>query len=128
MNQTKKRIEDDDEPKLKDWVKFLLVAGIPLWIILFFWISGSIDIKREERERANRPKVTWKELMTPEEIHEKGLDRLNDEPSTYKAPADIHERIQSVLKEGSREDRLINELSDVDYHDVLDYLGGPEGF
>ena len=119
---------DEDEPKLKDWVKFLLVAGIPLWLILFFWISGSIDIRREERERASRPSLTWEDVMTPEELHKCGLDRTLDDTSSYVPPADIHERMQSVLKKGSREDDLINELSDVDYHEVLDYLGGPEGF
>lgn len=36
--------------------------------------------------------------------------------------------MDEAIKEGAIDNFLINKLSEVDYHDILDYMGGPEGF
>lgn len=112
----------------KDKLIAVAILGIPLWLTIILSVIGDIDA-RKTRERLNsRPKTTWYEVLTPEERHKFGLDRMPGESkSTYTPPPDIKERFQKALREGSRENELIEKFSRGDYKDFYDYYDGAEG-
>ena len=99
-------------------------------MILTVVIVTAISDAQERKAKANRPPMRpWAEIMTPEELHMTGLDKpilSEDTPQIdpEKAAKNFHEFIQN----GGNADPLVDQLEQVDYHDVLDQMGGPEGF
>lgn len=99
-------------------------------MILVVILVIAISDAQERKAKANRPPMRpWTEVMTPEELHMMGLDKpilSGDTPhiDPEQAAKNFHEFIQN---EGNV-DPLVDQLEQVDYHDVLDQMGGPEGF
>jgi len=99
-------------------------------MILTVVIVTAVTDAQEKKAKANRPpRRPWTEVMTPEELHMTGLDKpilSGDMPQIdpEKAAKNFHEFIQN----GGNADPLVDQLEQVDYHDVLDQMGGPEGF
>lgn len=99
-------------------------------MILAVVIVTAVTDAQEKKAKANRPpRRPWTEVMTPEELHMTGLDKpilSGDMPQIdpEKAAKNFHEFIQN----GGNADPLVDQLEQVDYHDVLDQMGGPEGF
>ena len=99
-------------------------------MILTVVIVTAVTDAQEKKAKANRPpRRPWTEVMTPEELHNTGLDKpilSGDMPQIdpEKAAKNFHEFIQN----GGNADPLVDQLEQVDYHDVLDQMGGPEGF
>ena len=99
-------------------------------MILTVVIVTAVTDAQEKKAKANRPpRRPWTEVMTPEELHMTGLDKpilSGDMPQIdpEKAAKSFHEFIQN----GGNADPLVDQLEQVDYHDVLDQMGGPEGF
>ena len=99
-------------------------------MILTVVIVTAVTDAQEKKAKANRPPMRpWAEIMTPEELHMTGLDKpilSGDMPQIdpEKAAKNFHEFIQN----GGNADPLVDQLEQVDYHDVLDQMGGPEGF
>ena len=105
----------------------LFVIGIPLLLTIILSIVGDIDQKRTQERLSNKPQTTWYDVMTPEERHRYGLDRMPAGDASYTPASDASERFQRVLKEGNKENQLIDKLSSGDYKDYYDYYDGPEG-
>ena len=99
-------------------------------MILAVVIVTVVSDAQERKAKARRPPLRpWTEVMTPEELHMTGLDRPilsgdNPQIDPEKAAKDFHEFIQK----GGNADPLVDPLEQVDYHDLLDQMGGPEGF
>ena len=99
-------------------------------LILAVVIVMAVSDAQEKKAKANRPPMRpWTEVMTPEELHMTGLDKpilSGDTPhiDPEQAAKNFHEFIQN----GGNADPLVDQLEQVDYHDVLDQMGGPEGF
>lgn len=102
-------------------------VGIMILVVI---LVIAISDAQERKAKANRPPMRpWTEVMTPEELHMMGLDKpilSGDTPhiDPEQAAKNFHEFIQN---EGNV-DPLVDQLEQVDYHDVLDQMGGPEGF
>ena len=98
--------------------------------ILAAIIMIAVSDAQEKKAKTNRPPMRpWAEIMTPEELHMTGLDKpilSGDMPQIdpETAAKNFHEFIQN----GGNADPLVDQLEQVDYHDVLDQMGGPEGF
>lgn len=121
----KTRKPDNDFKAKAFWILFL---SFPVVLALVLRIADSVSQERQRREWENRqPGKSYYELMTPEERHRLGLDRLQRDQPVFIPPADARERIHKVLLEGSEENRLIEKLSKEDYKDFYDYYDGPEG-
>ena len=122
----------NNTPQSKPWYK---KSSTWAWIvtgasILALFIIMAVDEAAERKAKANRPPMRpWTEVMTPEELHMTGLDKpilSGDTPhiDPEQAAKNFHEFIQN----GGNADPLVDQLEQVDYHDVLDQMGGPEGF
>ena len=105
-------------------------AVLTIALLLFTIVFVSIDIRRDERQQAaNRAsRRNYRNELSIEEQRRMGMIPRTRDTITYTPPADIHERMDEAMKEGAIDNFLINKLSEVDYHDILDYMGGPEGF
>lgn len=104
-----------------------ITAGV---MILAVVIVTAVSDVQERKAKANRqPLRPWTEVMSPEELHMTGLDKpiLSGETPKIdpeKAAKNFHEFIQN----GGNADPLVDQLEQVDYHDILDQMGGQEGF
>lgn len=120
--------DDQDRPmNLKEKAIIGLIIGIPLWLTIILSIIGNVDEKRTREKLSKRPQKTWYEILTPEERHKYGFDRMPAEDVTFTPRPDASERFQRALREGSKENKMIDKLSTGDYKDYYDYHDGPEG-
>lgn len=89
----------------------------------------AIDSVEEKRAKA-RPKDnrTWYDVMTPEERHQTGLDRTIDGQGDWKPDPDLARKVREFFKNGGNADPALDAIQDGDYYDLLDQMGGEEGF
>lgn len=122
----------NEQPAEKPWYKsawFWTLIALALLILAMIIFMATFEAQ-EDKAKANRqPLRPWTEVMTPEELHMTGLDKpilSGDAPhiDPEQAAKNFHEFIQN----GGNADPLVDQLEQVDYHDVLDQMGGPEGF
>lgn len=103
-------------------------AVLTIALLLFTVIFVSIDIRRDERQAERSSRRNYRDELSIEEQRRMGMIPRTRDTITYTPPADIHKQMDEAIKEGAIDNFLINKLSEVDYHDILDYMGGPEGF
>ena len=105
-------------------------AVLTIALSLFTVIFVSIDIRRDERQQSaeRSSRRNYRNELSIEEQRRMGMIPRVRDTITYCPPTDIHKRVEEAIKEGAIDNFLINKLSEVDYHDILDYMGGPEGF
>ncbi len=103
-----------------------IVTGLTL---LISFILLSVDSEDEKRSKGGpKEKQTWYDVMTPEERHQTGLDRKIEGSGDWTPPADVRERVRKFIENGGNADPAIDAIQDGDYHDLLDQMGGEEGF
>lgn len=90
----------------------------------------AVDEAAEQKAKANRPPMRpWAEVMTPEELHMTGLDKpILSGGTPHIDPEQAAKNFHEYIQNGGNADPLVDQLEQVDYHDVLDQMGGPEGF
>lgn len=111
----------------KEKLLVALVLGIPVFLAIIINAIGDIDQRRTQERLNNRPKQTYRDILTPEERKKYGFDKPLPGESTFVPLPDARERFQRGLREGSKENELIDKLSKGDYKDFYDYHDGPEG-
>lgn len=127
--------------KLKDLTRediiILLIILSPAILTTVLMIIGEADQRETLRRLENRPNVTWREILTPEERKQMGFDHFDEMERTYqqsknkKATLDPGKASKGKI-DFDKEDfydivdyngGLDGEYSDIDYHDLEDYYG-----
>lgn len=112
----------------------LLIVVSPLVLTILIMLIGEADQRATQRRLENRPAITWREILTPEEREKLGLDQLEGtdqrtETNRKKAIPDHGKRRkgETAFEEDDFYDildyngGLDGEYSDIDYHDIEDY-------
>lgn len=115
----------------------LLIILSPAILTTILMVIGEADQRETQRRLENRPNVTWREIMTPEERKQMGFDHLDEMEKTFQQG----QKRKIILNPGKaskgetdfdKEDfydivdyngGLDGEYSDIDYHDIEDYYG-----
>ena len=130
-NKTKKKQTEEYIPK--PWYKNSNTWG---WICLFLLIVSIIvilaadvaaDDKAKALEQQSRPR-SYEEIFTPEELRQMGIRRELDGPGDWVPDPDIARRAREYIQNGGYADPQLDAIQDGDYQDLLDQMGGPEGF
>ena len=100
-------------------------SNIWAWIVtglcvLAFIVILTIDSAEEKRAKA-RPKEhrTWYDVMTPEERHKTGLDRVIEEPPQVKVDPNGAKRFKEFIENGGNADPALVAIQNGDYHDLV---------
>lgn len=122
----------NEQPAERPWYKHSsnwawITIGV---MILAVVIVTAVSDVQEKKAKANRPPMRpWAEVMTPEELHMTGLDKpILREDTPHIDPEQAAKNFHELIQKGGNADPLVDQLEQVDYHDVLDQMGGPEGF
>lgn len=118
-------------PQEKPWCR---ISSNWAWITAGVFILACIIVNivtdlQEKRAKNNRPQPRrWYEVMTPEERHSVGLDKTLGDPNDWKPDPEGAQRFKDYIQKGGNADPLIDRLNDVDFYDIIDQMGGEEGF
>lgn len=112
--------------KLKDLTRediiLLLIVLSPAILTTILMIIGEADQRETQRRLENRPNVTWREIMTPEEPKQMGFDHFDEMERTNQ---------QSKRKKGTldpgKASKGKTEFDTEDFYDIVDYNGGLDG-
>ena len=121
----------DNNPYEKPWYKR---SSTWAWItsgamILAVAIVMVVEDAQEKKGKASKgPLRPWVEVLTPEEKHQFGLDKVIDEHPQLKVDPNGAQRFKEFIEKGGNADLALDHLNDVDYYDIIDQLGGEEGF
>lgn len=127
-----RRLHDFLFPSGDEWTTgqrllFVALLGIPLWLTVILSAIGIVDAKRTRERLDTMPQSSWREILTPEERERYGLDRIPSETRKFTPLPDAKNRFRRAVKEGSRENELIEKFDREDYKDYYDYYDGAEG-
>lgn len=124
--------QSDKDPAKEIWYK---QSSVWAWIaigalILAVVIAMAVSDAQEKKAKASRPPMRpWTEVMTPEELHMTGLDKpILSGDTPHIDPEQAAKNFHELIQKGGNADPLVDQLEQVDYHDVLDQMGGPDGF
>ncbi len=120
----------------EDLIVFLVILS-PAIITAILMLIGETGMRETQLRIENRPTVTWKEIMTPEQRRQTGLDRFDEMEYNRKTTAKKKSGFNPEAGSKSRtdfdkedfydivdyHDGLDGEYSDIDYHDIEDYYG-----
>lgn len=115
----------------KPWYKkpiawaWIVVGALFLALIIIMTVQDAQEKKANANRRPPRP---WSEVMTPEERHQTGLDKVIDEHPQVKVDPNGAQRFKEFIDNGGNADPALDHLNDVDYYDIIDQMGGEEGF
>ena len=121
----------NNTPQPKPWYKNSDTWG---WIVTAtILIVGTIVIAvinaDTERINASRPKPrSYEEIFTPEECEKMGIGKKPDGPGDWKPDPNGAKKFREFIENGGNADPAIDAIQDGDYHDLLDQMGGEEGF
>ena len=119
------------QPQSKPWYTNKNVwAWIVIGICIFAFIVITIaDNAAEKRAKANqhRPR-SYEEIFTPEEARKMGIGGHIDGPGDWKPDPNTAQKAREFIEKGGNADPELDAIQDGDYHDLLDQMGGPEGF
>lgn len=110
--------------KAINWVWIMIGAMLVAYIVLSIMADAE-----EERAKARRPKPrTYEEVFTPEECKKMGIGKKPDGPGDWKPDPNGAQKFREFIENGGNADPAIDAIQDGDYHDLLDQMGGEEGF
>ena len=117
-------------PQNKHWYRNAnnwawIIFGVSVLIVILMTIDEGRQFKKARENPVRRP--SWKEVLSPEEQHQFGLDRPFEDPD-WTPPADVKERVRKFLEEGGAKDEILDKLDEVDFYDILDQFGDYDGF
>ena len=118
-------------PEKKPWYKnsnnwAWIVTGL---CVLAFIVVMIIDNVEEKRAKANRHQPrSYEDIFTPEECKKMGIGGHIDGPGDWKPDPNGAKKIREFIENGGNADPAIDAIQDGDYHDLLDQMGGEEGF
>ena len=100
----------------------LLFILSPTILTTILMAIGEADQRDTQRRLENRPNVTWREIMTPEERKQMGFDHFDEMERSYQ---------QSKRKKGTldpgKASKGKTEFDKEDFYDIVDYNGGLDG-
>ena len=129
----KKETENKKEYTAKPWYKnsntwgWICLLLLILAIIIILAADVAADDKAKDLEEQSRPR-SYQEIFTPEEQKRMGIRRELDGPGDWVPDPDIARRAREYIQNGGYADPQSDAIQDGDYHDLLDQMGGPEGF
>ena len=118
-------------PQSKPWYKksstwAWIVTGVIILALIFIM---AVDEAADRKAKANRqPLRPWSEVVTPEEAEKMGLNKTRGEPTDWKPDPNAAKKFRELIENGGNADPNIDGLNDVDFYDIIDQMGGEEGF
>ena len=112
--------------KLKDLTRkdiiLLLIVLSPAILTTILMIIGEADQRETQRRLENRPNVTWREIMTPEERKQMGFDHFDEMERTHQ-----QSKNKKVTLDPEKASKSKTEFDKEDFYDIVDYNGGLDG-
>ncbi|MDD7118872.1 MAG: hypothetical protein PUH77_08360 [Bacteroidales bacterium] len=112
--------------KLKDLTRediiLLLIVLSPAILTTILMIIGEADQRETQRRLENRPNITWREIMTPEERKQMGYDHFDEMERTYQ-----QSKNKKVTLDPGKASKGKTEFDKEDFYDIVDYNGGLDG-
>ena len=112
--------------KLKDLTRediiLLLIVLSPAILTTILMIIGEADQRETQRRLENRPNITWREIMTPEERKQMGYDHFDEMERTYQQSKNT-----KVTLDPGKASTGKTEFDKEDFYDIVDYNGGLDG-
>lgn len=115
----------------------LLIVLSPAILTSILMIVGEADQRETQRRLEERPTVTWREILTPEQRKKMGHDSFDE--MEYRPQSSSNKKVTSdpgKARKSKTDDEnedfydivdynggLDGEYSDIDYHDLEDYYG-----
>ncbi|MBQ3977953.1 MAG: hypothetical protein II632_03815 [Bacteroidales bacterium] len=92
-------------------------------------IIAAIENAADEKAEANKAlPQSYEEIFTPEEQKKMGIGGHIDGQCDWKPDPNIAQKAREFIEKGGNADPQLDAIQDGDYHDLLDQMGGPEGF
>ena len=89
---------------------------------------GPLSKLMTEEEKSKVKLRSYEEVFTPEEAKRMGIGGHIDGPGDWKPDPNAARNIREFLQKGGNADPAIDALQNSDFYDVIDQLGGEEGF
>lgn len=100
----------------------LLIILSPAILTTVLMAIGEADQRATQRRLENRPNVTWREIMTPEERKQMGFDHFDEMERTYH-----QSKNKKVTLDPGKAGKRITDFDKEDFYDIVDYNGGLDG-
>ena len=100
----------------------LLIILSPAILTTVLMIIGEADQRETQRRLENRPNVTWREILTPEQRKQMGYDSFDE----MEYGRQSNQRKNVTLDPG-KADKRITDFDKEDFYDIVDYNGGLDG-
>lgn len=112
--------------KLKDLTRediiLLLIILSPAILTTILMAIGEADQRETQRRLENRPNVTWREIMTPEERKQMGFDHFDEMEKTFQQG-----QKRKILLNPGKPSKGKTDFDKEDFYDIVDYNGGLDG-
>lgn len=121
----------NNTPQPKPWYKksstwAWIVTGASILALITIMVA---DEAADRKAKANRqPMRPWSEVVTPEEAEKMGLNKKIGEPTDWKPDPNAAKNFRELIENGGNADPNIDRLNDADFYDIIDQMGGEEGF
>lgn len=106
------------------WAWIVICICIIAYIVAT--IADSVAEKRFQSEQHGPS--SYEEMFTPEEARKMGIGGHIDGPGDWKPDPNTTQKAREFIEKGGNADPALDAIQDGDYHDLLDQMGGPEGF
>ena len=100
----------------------LLIILSPAILTTVLMIIGEADQRETQRRLENRPNVTWREILTPEQRKQMGYDSFDE----MEYGRQSNQRKNVTLDPG-KDGKRITDFDKEDFYDIVDYNGGLDG-
>lgn len=97
--------------------------------IIAYIVATIVDSVAEKRFQSEQHgPSSYEEMFTPEEARKMGIGGHIDGPGDWKPDSSTAQKAREFIEKGGNADPALDAIQDGDYHDLLDQMGGPEGF
>lgn len=118
-------------PQAKPWytnknVWAWIIIGI--CFIAFIAITFADNVAEKSSQSNQHRPSSYEEIFTPEEARKMGIGGHLDGPGDWTPDPNTAQKAREFIEQGGNADPALDAVQDGDYHDLLDQMGGPEGF
>ena len=106
------------------WAWIVICICIIAYIVAT--IADSVAEKRFQSEQHGPS--SYEEMFTPEEARKMGIGGHIDGTGDWKPDPNTTQKARGFIQKGGNADPTLDAIQDGDYHDLLDQMGGTEGF